>query len=230
MSNGATGTDAGQLLGQESSLSSWAGPYVTDMLGRGQALAQTPYVAYMGPLSAGASNLQQQAFSGLAGLGMPAASTAGSFTGAAYDMTSGAPVASDSPVSPVQQYMNPYIEAALRPQYEAATRQAQIQAQDLQSQYAKAGAYGGSRQGVAEAELQRQIISYNSKVAQSRKIESANFARIQGNIARQSARLAQIGTIASTGQSLLGMSNFGSTSTSDTFTGGLQTYGGGYSF
>jgi hypothetical protein len=26
------------------------------------------------------------------------------------------------------------------------------------------------------------------------------------------------------------MSNFGSTSTSDTFTGGLQTYGGGYSF
>lgn len=155
MSNGATGTDAGQLLGQESSLSSWAGPYVTDMLGRGQALAQSPYVAYMGPLSAGASNLQQQAFSGLAGLGMPGASTAGSFTGAAYDMTSGAPVASDSPTSPVQQYMNPYIEAALRPQYEAATRQAQIQAQDLQSQYAKAGAYGGSRQGVAEAELSR---------------------------------------------------------------------------
>jgi hypothetical protein len=60
-----------------------------------------------------------------------------------------------------------------------------------------------------EAALQRQIISYNSKVAQSRKIESANFARIQGNIARQSARLAQIGTIASTGTSLLGMSNTG---------------------
>jgi hypothetical protein len=28
----------------------------------------------------------------------------------------------------------------------------------------------------------------------------------------------------------LAMSNFGSTSTSDTFTGGLQSYGGGYSF
>ena len=91
-------------------------------------------------------------------------------------------------------------------------------------------AYKIAASNAREAELQRQIISYNSKVAQSRKIESANFARIQGNIARQSARLAQIGTLASTGTSLLGMSNFGSTLKSNTFTGGLQSYGGGYSF
>ena len=50
------------------------------------------------------------------------------------------------------------------------------------------------------------------------------------SIVEWNRELAQIGTIASTGQSLLAMSNFGSTSTSDTFTGGLQTYGGGYSF
>ena len=91
-------------------------------------------------------------------------------------------------------------------------------------------AYKIAASNAREAELQRQIITYNSKVAQSRKIESANFARIQGNIARQSARLAQIGTLASTGTSLLTISNFGSTPRSDTFTGGLQTYGGGYSF
>ena len=30
---------AGQQTGTESSLSTWAGPYVTEMLGRGQALA-----------------------------------------------------------------------------------------------------------------------------------------------------------------------------------------------
>ena len=86
------------------------------------------------------------------------------------------------------------------------------------------------RSNSEQAEIEKDILDYNSKVAQSQKLEQANFARIRGNIARQSARLAQIGTIASTGQSLLGMSNFGSTSTSDTFTGGLQTYGGGYSF
>ena len=91
-------------------------------------------------------------------------------------------------------------------------------------------AYKIAASNAREAELQRQIITYNSKVAQSRKIESANFARIQGNIARQSARLAQIGTLASTGTSLLTISNFGSTPRSDTFTGELQTYGGGYSF
>ena len=59
------------MLGQSSSLSPWAGPYVTDMLGKGAALANTPYQAYQGPLTAGASGLQQQAFSGLANLTMP---------------------------------------------------------------------------------------------------------------------------------------------------------------
>lgn len=34
--------------GEESALSSWAGPYVTEMLGRGEALSKTPYVAYGG--------------------------------------------------------------------------------------------------------------------------------------------------------------------------------------
>ena len=58
----------GQQAGSESSLSTWAGPYVTDMLGRGAALADQPYYAYEGPLTAGASDLQSQAFQGLAGL------------------------------------------------------------------------------------------------------------------------------------------------------------------
>jgi hypothetical protein len=86
------------------------------------------------------------------------------------------------------------------------------------------------RSNSEQAEIEKDVMDYNSKVAQNKKLEEANFARIKGNIARETARLAQIGTIASTGQSLLAMSNFGSTSTSDTFTGGLQTYGGGYSF
>jgi hypothetical protein len=70
-------------------------------------------------------------------------------------------------------------------------------------------AYKIAAANAREAELQRQIISYNSKVAQSRKIESANFARIQGNIARQQARLAQLQTISQTGTSLLSMSGGG---------------------
>ena len=70
-------------------------------------------------------------------------------------------------------------------------------------------AYKIAAANAREAALQREIITYNSKVAQSRKIEQANFSRIQGNIARQQARLAQLQTISQTGTSLLSMSGGG---------------------
>jgi len=57
-----------------------------------------------------------------------------------------------------------------------------------------------------EAELQKNLIEYNSKVAAANKMEEANFARISGTIARNEARLAQIRTVAETGTSLLAMS------------------------
>ena len=38
-------------------------------------------------------------------------------------------------------------------------------------------------------------------------MEEANFARIRGTMARQEAKMAQIGTIASTGSLLYGMKN-----------------------
>ena len=80
MSNGPTGGAAGaggvtdftpKQPGTESALSTYAGPYVTEMLGRGQALATQPYQAYMGPLTAGTSALQDQAFQGIANLTVP---------------------------------------------------------------------------------------------------------------------------------------------------------------
>ena len=74
----------GSKTGTESSLSSYIGPYVTEMLGRGRAIAETPYEAYMGPLTAGTSALQDTAFTGLAGLALPTdasgASAMGAFT------------------------------------------------------------------------------------------------------------------------------------------------------
>src|SRR6056300_621609 len=100
-------------LGQSSSLSPWAGPYVTDMLGKGAALANMPYQAYEGPLTAGQSALQNQAFQGLAGLAVPTATTTGSFTGTGYQpltaeqIASGATPTFSTPTNVVQQYMNP---------------------------------------------------------------------------------------------------------------------------
>ena len=151
MSNGTTGS-VGAETGSEESLSNWASEYVTGMLGKGQALAASPYETYPGALTAGASGLQTQGFGGLGGLALPGASAAGSFTGAAYQPGDDA-TAADASI--VQQYMNPYIQASLQPQIDAMARQNQIAKNEMQSQYSKAGAFGGGRQAVAGAELDR---------------------------------------------------------------------------
>ena len=178
------------LLGRSSSLSPWAGPYVTDMLGKGKALAEEPYQAYTGELVAGPSQLQSNAFQGLAGLAVPQATMSGTFSGTPYTpptsdslLNAGMPSQDQSynsfALSPVdglpsqplgtgvmgamgmqpqqpnmiQNYTNPYLETALAPQYAQAQRDYQKAQRDLQGRYSQAGAYGGSRQGVAEGEL-----------------------------------------------------------------------------
>ena len=56
-----------------------------------------------------------------------------------------------------------------------------------------------------EAELEKEKIKYNAEIGKSRAFEEANFARIKGDVAKQEARIAQLGTISSTGTSLLTM-------------------------
>jgi len=77
-----------------------------------------------------------------------------------------------------------------------------------------------------EAELQKDLIKYNSQVAAANKMEEANFARISGVIARNEAKMAQIGTIASTGTSLLSMSqgSFGTKSYNQGVSGSSKRY------
>ncbi len=62
------------------------------------------------------------------------------------------------------------------------------------------------RYNAQQAEIERDIIDYNSKVAESQKLEEANFARIQGVIARREGKIAQLGYYAKAGESLLRMS------------------------
>jgi len=178
------------------------------MLGRGAALANMPYTPYEGPLSAGPSALQSQAFQGLGALQVPSNASMQynpmSFTGAAYAPPSAADAAAGIPgvTTPasgnvVQQYMTPYLQAALNPQLASARREAQISAQNLQSQFGKAGAYGGSRQGVAEAELQRGLLDrmaditgrgYNEAFTQAQNQFNAEQNR-QMQAAQQASRL-----------------------------------------
>jgi len=68
-------------------------------------------------------------------------------------------------------------------------------------------AYNIQLSNAYEAQLQKELIKYNSQVAVSNKMEEANFARISGQIARNQAKLAQIGTIAQTGSNIYSMMN-----------------------
>ena len=66
-------------------------------------------------------------------------------------------------------------------------------------------AYNIALSNALEKRLQENLIRYNSQVAAANKREEASFAKIKGTMARQESRLAQIGTLASTGTSLLRM-------------------------
>jgi len=136
----------GQQTGTESSLSNWAGDYVTNMLGKGQALANQPYQAYTGPLSAGQSTAQQAAFQGVGNLSVPTEQMgAAGFQPQKFTAQA------------AQDYMNPYLQSALNPQIEEARRQAQITRLGDANRLTQAGAYGGSRQAIMESELNRSL-------------------------------------------------------------------------
>ena len=149
------------LSGVESNLSNWAGPYVTNMLGQGQALANMPYTAYMGPLTAGESPLQTGAFQTAADLKTPtsigtAADTAGGIATKAQGLTY-TPTTSSFDATQAASYMNPYLESALKPQLEEARRQSQITQQANAAKMTQAGAFGGGRQAILDAETQRAL-------------------------------------------------------------------------
>jgi hypothetical protein len=216
--------------GVESSLSNWGGDYVTNMLGQGAALANAPYQAYTGPLTAGASGLQQQAFQQAGQFQTPssigqAAGTAGGIANLATNMrytpqtTSflGAPNVSGLDMAPsyggaqvgsmesperfatdggmtggvmsppkpdystmpvpdgglmargtqqtgdiAQQYMNPYLESALRPQMAEMQRAADIARMSDAARLTQAGAFGGSRQAIMESEGRRNLLGKQS--------------------------------------------------------------------
>ncbi len=127
----------------EQTLSSWIAPTVTNYLGKQAALSDMPFEAYQGPTSAGASDLQNKAFQGIANLTVP---TATNFSTGTFDTAA------------AQQYMNPYLQASLDPQLAELQRQNKIAQMGTASKLTGAGAYGGSRQAVMQSEDTRNML------------------------------------------------------------------------
>jgi len=163
-----------------STLSEYAGPYVTEMLGKTQALAEQPYSVYQGPMTAGESGLQNKVFQGLGSLNFPSQLGQSFSSSGAYQppmmgqnayapgaIGAGAPMggtlgtggnAPSQPTGIASQYMNPYLQSVLNPQLEELRRQSQINMQPGLAKLTQAGGYGGSRQAIMESEANRNLL------------------------------------------------------------------------
>ena len=168
-----------QATSQVSTLSDWAGPYVTDMLGQTQALAQQPYQTYQGPLTADTSDLQNKVFQGLGSLNFPSNLGQSFSNTSAYapppigvpptgDKSSSSNGSSPNAVTGLQpgmvsQYMNPYLQNVLDPQLAELRRQNDITQAKNNSMFTNQNAFGGSRQAVSNAENNRNLMQEMNK-------------------------------------------------------------------
>ena len=171
-------TIIGEKTGQESALSNYVGPYVTEMLGRGQAVASTPFESYTGPLTAGQTAPQTAAFQGVANLAVPTEQM-GAFTPQTFG------------TEQATQYMNPYVQGALQPQLDELNRQQQLKRIDNAGRLTRAGAYGGGRQAVMESELDRSYLDKASEITGLGYLDAYNKAQQQFNAEQNLGMSAQ---------------------------------------
>ena len=187
----ASNTAAASRLGgtsAQSTLSEWAGPYVTDMLGKAQAFAETPYQTYQGPMTAGESSLQSKVFQGLGNIAFPG-NLGQSFTGA------GAPTAGltstgqpQTSTSVAGQYMNPYLQQVLQPQLAELQRQSQINRQPSLAKLTQAGGFGGGRQAIMESEANRNLLQEQNKTVGQAYANAFDKAMQQFNTEQEQAK------------------------------------------
>jgi hypothetical protein len=152
---------------QVTELPEWARPYAKDTLAKGAALTdinQNPYQTYGANRIAGFSPMQQQSFQGAANMqpsqqlgtgtdlataaGIGALGTnyqAGRFNGGTFGQGA------------ADYYMNPYQQSVTDIGKREAARQSNILGTQQAGQATQAGAFGGSRFGVQQAERERNL-------------------------------------------------------------------------
>tara|TARA_R110000796_G_scaffold249688_1_gene377784 strand:+ start:1016 stop:2230 length:1215 start_codon:yes stop_codon:yes gene_type:complete len=185
ISNASTGVGAYEnyLTDASDALTSGIGSIGTGMQSVGGALQQLPE-AQQGYQD------QQAAMLAAQGLGQAGTQQAQSMTaGADYNF---------NPNS-YQQFMNPYMNDVIQQQYQDIQRQGDIQKQGANAQAVGLGAFGGSRQGIQQAEMDRNILDQQARTGSQ--LRSQGFQQAQG--------LAQQAAAAQAGQQLQQASLYG---------------------
>lgn len=182
ISGGGGGGGTQQSTSYTTNVPEYAKQPFMDMVGKATALSEAPYQAYGGERVAGFNPLQQQSFQNAqgqqvagqigAGSGIAGAASLQALGAAGYNpqQVQGAQL-SNFMMGPAQQvgtqsflqgnnaaaYMSPYMQQVVDMQKREAIRDDAIMRQSRQAQAVNAGAFGGSRQAIMEAEAQRNL-------------------------------------------------------------------------
>jgi hypothetical protein len=190
---------ANQTVSQTSEFPTELKPFVTDVLGKAQAIQEKRetegYIPFEGPQVAGFTPEQEQAFSGIQGLvgqGQQYFDPSTQLTASASRTPTGAEISS---------YMSPYVQQVVDIQKREALRQGDVAQQGLAAQAVGAGGYGGSRMAILEAEQNRNLQQQLGDI-QTRGIAAA-YEDAQARLAQQrqreftgSSQFAQLGQVA----------------------------------
>jgi hypothetical protein len=98
-----------------------------------------------------------------------------------------------SPADRVQAFMNPFEDEVVQRTLADIRREGDIREQGLQAQAAAAGAFGGSRQAVAEQELARNVLDQQAKAAGQLRQAGFGQASQQAQQAFEAAKQRQMG-------------------------------------
>ena len=211
----------------QTTIPDYARPYVERMLGRAETATNQPYQYYPGQRFANVDPLTQQAYNSVANMGLGAqagnslesmynlarqAGTSSYGSGAygnqyqsqgAYNPTNFGynQVGTSSFTQPgsASAYMSPYMQNVVDIQQREAQRQADIAGTGRGARAAQAGAFGGSRQAIENAEAARNLATQKGDI-QAQGLQSAyqaaqgqfnaeQQARLQANLANQQAGL-----------------------------------------
>lgn len=186
-------------------LPNYIAPYVGSMLNSAQSLASNPYMPYQGAQVAGFNDTQNQAFQNIRNMNNTnneQQQGAGIVGQAANQLMGNAGTKWDS--NAAQQYMNPYQQAVTDIAINQNNRNSQIQNVANNASAAQAGAYGGDRQAIVQAELQRNTQQQNNNLEMTGLNNAYNNAQQQFNTGLQNSTAAA-GTAANAGNTLAGI-------------------------
>jgi hypothetical protein len=168
-----------------------------DVYNRAQNVADRPYQAYTGDLVAGFTPQQQQAFSMF---GQAATAAQPTITQAQELARQAGGYQPQTVAEAMQAYANPYEESVVNTALADIERARQIAQTQGAAAATKAGAFGGTRQAVAEAETNRAALEQAARTAAQ--LRASGFETAAGLGARDiaAAQQAEAQRLAAAGQ------------------------------